>query len=112
MQLVNAAVANPAGTAVLEMHFPAPVLQVETDALFALAGADFDAHCADVPVPRYTPVLGRAGTEIRFRGPLSGARCYLALQGGFTLTPWLGSCSTDLAAVGKAGHCRPATGYH
>lgn len=98
LQLANALVANAPLEAVLEMHFPAPALRFETDTVFALAGADFDARAAGTPAPLNTPVIVRAGTELVFQRPKSGARCYLAVGGGFALEPWLGSCSTDLAA--------------
>lgn len=96
--LANALVANRPTEAVLEMHFPAPVLRFEATAMVALAGADFDAQLAGVPVPMDTPVVAMSGAELVFRRPKTGARCYLSVLGGFDLEPWLGSCSTDLAA--------------
>lgn len=98
LTLANALVANAPAEAVLEMHFPAPVLRFDADAVFALTGADFDAGAAGTPIPLNTPVMVRAGAELIFWRPKSGARCYLAVRGGFALEPWLGSCSTDLAA--------------
>lgn len=107
LQLANALVGNAPAEAVLEMHFPAPALRFETDAVFALAGADFDARAAGTPLPLNTPVIIRAGTELVFQRPKSGARCYLAVRGGFALEPWLGSCSTDLAAQAGGWQGRP-----
>src|SRR5258707_9091389 len=38
-----------------------------------------------------------------FRSPVAGARCYVAVRGGFAVTPVLGSACTDtLANVGPA----------
>lgn len=97
LAVANLLAGNDSGKAVLEMHFPAPVLRLESDALIALAGADFDARLDGKPIPVHTPVLISAGTVLEFRKPLSGARCYLAVAGGLVLEPWLGSCSTHLA---------------
>jgi len=94
----NLLAGNAAGDAVLEMHFPAPALCFESNVLFALAGADFDARLDGQQVPVHTPVLVAAGSILEFRKPLSGTRCYLAVAGGFDLEPWLGSYSTHLAA--------------
>jgi len=94
----NLLAGNPAGDAVLEMHFPAPALCFESDALFALAGANFDARLNGHFVPVHTPVLVAAGGMLEFRKPVSGARGYLAVASGFDLEPWLGSYSTHLAA--------------
>ncbi len=98
MTVANSLVGNAAGEAVLEMHFPAPEIQLETPALLALAGADFSAEVDGVSVPLHTPVLLQAGVSIKFQKKRSGARCYLAVCGGFAVSAWLGSCSTNLAA--------------
>jgi antagonist of KipI len=50
-------------------------------------------------VPRGMSWLVRAGTEVRFSGARdrsSGARCYIAVAGGFSVPPVLGSRSTYL----------------
>ncbi|MCB0530995.1 MAG: biotin-dependent carboxyltransferase family protein [Saprospiraceae bacterium] len=98
MAMANYLVGNTAGEAVLEMHFPAPEIRLDTPVLLALAGADFSAEVDGVSVPLHTPVLLQAGMSIKFQKKLVGTRCYLAIRGGFALDPWLGSCSTNLAA--------------
>ena len=97
MSVSNLLVGNKPDEAVLEMHFPAPRLRFESDAIFALAGADFDAHLAGQAIPAHTPVVAAAGAVLEFRKARSGARCYLTISGGFDLEPWLGSRSTHLA---------------
>lgn len=97
LTVANLLTGNDSGEAVLEMHFPAPALRFESDALLALVGADFDARLNGLPVPVHTPVLVAGGSVLEFQKPVSGARCYLAVAGGFDLIPWLGSCSTHLA---------------
>ncbi|MBK8966336.1 MAG: biotin-dependent carboxyltransferase family protein [Lewinellaceae bacterium] len=98
MAVANFLVGNPAGEAVLEMHFPAPEIRLDAPVLLALAGANFTARADGVSVPLHTPVLLQAGVSIKFQKAISGTRCYLAVGGGFALDTWLGSCSTNLAA--------------
>lgn len=95
--IANFLVGNPPNEAVLEMHFPAPRLTFESDALLALAGADFAARLDGRAGPLHTPIAVSTGSILEFSKPVSGARCYLAIAGGFDVTPWLGSRSTHLA---------------
>lgn len=106
MSVSNLLVGNKPDEAVLEMHFPAPGLRFGSDAIFALAGADFDAHLAGQAIPAHTPVVAAAGAVLEFRKPLSGARCYLSVSGGFEMEPWLGSRSTNLAVQAGGFHGR------
>lgn len=97
LAVANFLVGNQSNEAVLEIHFPAPRLTFESDALFALAGADFAARLDSRAVPAHTPVFASAGSILEFSKPASGVRCYLAIAGGFDVAPWLGSRSTHLA---------------
>lgn len=99
MALANMLVGNASTEAVLEMHFPAAEILLEQDVLLSLAGADFDARTNGIRIPANTAVWLKAGAILRFQNAVAGARCYLAVQGGFDLEPWLGSCSTNLAAA-------------
>lgn len=96
MRIANALVGNDPEEAVLEMHFPAAVIMFEEPVLFSLSGADFLAAIGEEEIPIGHPVLVSAGSILHFRGKQKGARVYLAIQGGFQLTPWLNSCSTHL----------------
>lgn len=100
-RLANIIAGNQREMAVMEMHFPAPALLFEEDAIFSLAGADFGAMVGEIPIPGYTPVVIRKYTALEFKGQVNGAHCYLAVHGGFALEQWLGSYSTNLKA--KAG---------
>lgn len=97
LAIANYLVGNSAEEAVLEIHFPAPEIRLDTPVLLALAGANFSAEVDGVSLPLHTPVLLQAGVSIKFQKRLSGTRCYLAVGGGFVLEHWLGSCSTNLA---------------
>lgn len=99
MQVANSLAGNKPGEAVIEMHFPAPIIRFEATVLIALSGADFDAVIDDISVPVNKPVLVPQGAILSFKKNISGCRVYLAVNGGFTIKPWLGSISTNLIAV-------------
>ncbi|HVZ24473.1 MAG TPA: biotin-dependent carboxyltransferase family protein [Sediminibacterium sp.] len=102
VRLVNALVGNKAETAALEMHFPAPEIEIVCTQLLALGGADFGAEINGLSIPLFQPLLVTAGSVIRFTKKTAGCRLYLAAQGGWILDNWLGSESTLLLA-GKGG---------
>jgi len=97
MRLVNALVGNDENEAVIEMHWPAPIIQFEKDTCFAISGADVVAYVDKVTaVPINRTVLVKAGSQLSFQRKISGARIYLAVQHGFSLKPWLNSNSTHI----------------
>jgi antagonist of KipI len=103
-QIANFLVGNTANEAVLELHFPASVFQFQTDVIIALSGADFTATINTNAVPINTPIIVAKNTVITFTKLVTGARCYLAVKGGFTIIPWLNSYSTNIKA-NSGGHC-------
>lgn len=98
MQVANALVGNKPGEAVIEMHFPASVFLFSKPATIAVAGGDFSASINSDPVPHLHPLIVCKNDVLQFHKPVSGARAYLAVAGGFALTPWLNSYSTHLKA--------------
>lgn len=96
MAVANSLTGNPVDEALLELHFPAGKYLFEAPALIALAGADFGATVNSQAVPLHKPLYVPAGATLAFEKLRTGARCYLAVRHGFSLTPWLGSCSTHL----------------
>lgn len=92
----NALAGNHPDTAVIEMHWPAPVLLLESPAYIALSGADFGATAHGVPVKPNSSIYLSGGTELRFSRRVSGARAYLCVRGGFLTPEAAGSCSTHL----------------
>jgi antagonist of KipI len=103
--VANALVCNPATAAVLELHFPASQLLFEQNSLISICGADFTPLLDGAPIPLWQPVLIRKNSILHFRKQQKGARCYIAVQGGFEASEWLGSCSTHfkLALAGFNG---------
>lgn len=103
MRIANALTGNEAHESVLEIHFPAPVLLFETDAIIAISGADFGARFnTDTPAPINRYIAVKAGTQLSFHKQIKGARVYMAVHGGFQIEQWLNSASTHpgLSSVG------------
>jgi antagonist of KipI len=101
-RLVNMLLGCDENETILEMHFPAPVLRFEEDALIALGGADLAAELNEKPIENWRPVFVQKGDVLSFPARTSGARIYLAVAGGFKTEKWLGSASANLpAGIGK-----------
>lgn len=101
-RLINILLGNDETEAVLEMHFPAPVLQFEESATVALGGADFAATLNEKTIENWRRIEVATGDVLRFTRRDFGARIYLSVRGGFQIEKWLGSRSTNLAAgIGK-----------
>ncbi|MEI6264744.1 MAG: biotin-dependent carboxyltransferase family protein [Sphingobacteriia bacterium] len=101
MQTANALVLNDISEAVLEFYFPAPVLQFNQPAFIALSGADFTAEINGIDIPINQPVFIPANAVLQFKAKKWGQVAYLSVQGGFELSEWLNSYSTNVkAAVG------------
>jgi antagonist of KipI len=82
----------------LEMSFPATVIRFHAPALIAISGADFSPKLNGRNIPVHRPVLVAADSELKFTKHVKGAWCYLTVQGGFKLSEWLGSNSTNTKA--------------
>ena len=96
LQVANALVGNDPGEAAIEMHFPASVYLFTKPTLIALSGADFSPSINGEPVPLLHPVMIGKNDLLHFQKPVSGARAYLSVRGGFALEQWMGSYSTNL----------------
>ncbi len=96
LQAANTLVGNPPGAAGLEITWTGPVLRMERDALVAVCGADFELWAGRLAVPTWYSIVLRAGSVLRFGTRRSGARAYLAVNGGIATSPYLGSQATYL----------------
>ena len=103
-QVANMLVGNNVHEAVMEIHFPGPQVLFEQNALISITGGNFTPTLNDEPLPLWQPLVIRKNTILHFPKLQQGARCYIAIHGGFCIEEWLGSYSTNL----KAG----AGGYH
>lgn len=98
VRLINILLGNDDAEAVLEMHFPAPVLKFDEPAIIVLGGADFGATLDDEPIKNWRPVSVGKNQTLKFTRKIFGNRVYLAVKGNFVINEWLGSRSTNLAA--------------
>jgi biotin-dependent carboxylase-like uncharacterized protein len=106
-RISNRLVGNDDNASVLEMTLVGGQFELGRDSMIALAGADFAATLDETPVPMYEPFRARAESILRCGSARTGARCYLAVAGGFEITPVLGSTSTHVMSgigglVGRA----------
>jgi antagonist of KipI len=98
VRLINILLGNDEAEAVLEMHFPAPDILFEADAIFALGGADFSAKINDKPIENWRSFSIKKNQFLNFTKKTLGSRAYLSVKGGFKIKKWLGSTSTNLLA--------------
>jgi biotin-dependent carboxylase-like uncharacterized protein len=102
MSLANALVGNPLGAAVIEMALVGAGFTVEADGCrIAVAGGDFPLLVNGRPAEPWAAHDLARGDRLKLGLARAGARCYLAVAGGFAIEPVLGSCSThSRSAIG------------
>ncbi len=103
LRIGNRLVGNAEGAAGLEMTLLGGTFLFPEGAVLALTGSDFGAALDDGPVSLGTPMEASPGQTLRLGPTRSGARCYLCVQGGIAVTPFLGSASTHILS-GLGGH--------
>lgn len=102
----NRLVGNASHGPVLETVGGGLALQSVGSNVVAVTGADAPLQITTRdgrrwPVPRYAAVALADGDTLSIGQPTAGARSYVAVRGGYDVTPVLGSASTDtLAHVG------------
>jgi antagonist of KipI len=106
LRVANLLVGNPETAAGLEITLLGPTLRFGADNLIALTGADLSPTINGQPVPTHRLVAVRAGTVLAFGAARAGCRAYLAVAGGLTVPPVLGSRSTYLRASLGGWHGR------
>ena len=102
LRLGNRLVANAESAAGLEMTLLGGTFLFPEGASLALTGSDFGATLDGATVDLGTSVEVRPGGTLRLGATRSGARCYLCVQGGIVVTPFLGSGSTHIL-IGLGG---------
>jgi antagonist of KipI len=96
LRLGNRLVGNDESAAGLEMMLLGGTFAFPDGAILALAGSDFGATLDDVRLDVGTSMEARPGQTLRLGPTNSGARCYLCVQGGIAVKPFLGSASTHI----------------
>jgi antagonist of KipI len=109
--IANILVGNEMNEAVIEMHFPAATIYFEKAAIIAISGADFSPFINKDIVPVNTALVVAAGSILSFTKYIKGARVYLAIQGGLSVEPWLGSNSTNSKANAGGFHGKALEKY-
>lgn len=96
LRIGNRLVGNEESVAALEMTLLGGTFRFPEGALAALTGSDFGAALDGADVPPWTSFDVKPGQTLRLGPTRSGARCYLCMQGGIAVKPFLGSASTHL----------------
>jgi biotin-dependent carboxylase-like uncharacterized protein len=96
LRLGNRLVGNPQGAAALEMTLLGGTFLFPQGAILALTGSDFGSTLDGAHLDQSSAVQVRPGQTLRVGSTRSGARCYLCVQGGIIVKPFLGSASTHL----------------
>jgi antagonist of KipI len=112
----NLLAGNAENAPALEMTLTGDEFAFERETIVVATGSDFSS-----PIALWEPVAIPAGRHLRFGPARSGARCYLAVRGGFDVPPVMGSASVhvmtgvggrplrkgDTLAIGDAAVRRP-----
>jgi antagonist of KipI len=96
--LANALVGNDRSAATLEVTLIGPEVTFEDARFVAVAGADFALMLDERRREVNTAFEVTPGSRLRFGSRASGARAYLAVEGGLAVAPILGSRSTHLVS--------------
>jgi biotin-dependent carboxylase-like uncharacterized protein len=91
----NALVGNPPSAAGLETTLTGVTLRAEADLTIAVSGAVAPVTVDGQPVAFDAPVTVPAGSVIAVGPARTGVRSYVAVAGGITVAPVLGSRATD-----------------
>jgi KipI family sensor histidine kinase inhibitor len=106
-RLANVVAGNPPDAATLEATCLGPEIRMAQHTRVALAGADLRATLDGSDVPLHTTVDCKAGSVLGFGERRSGARAYIAFDGGIAVSPVLGSRATHLRSGLGGLHGRP-----
>jgi KipI family sensor histidine kinase inhibitor len=96
LRAANLLVGNPPGAAGLEITVAGPTLRATRECIIAVGGADLGLRVNGQQLPPWMSAYVRQGWIIEFSGRRSGCRSYLAVAGGISLPPVMGSQSTYL----------------
>src|ERR1700719_387776 len=95
MRIANLLVGNPENAATLEMTLAGATLEFDEESVVALTGGECDCRIGGETAPMWQAVRVLAGKVLTCDGLKTGARLYLAFQGGLDVYPIMGSASTS-----------------
>ncbi|PZG22310.1 allophanate hydrolase [Micromonospora craterilacus] len=103
LRLANRLVGNPESAAGLEITLTGCDLRPTRATTVAVVGAEVDVRVGTRPGDTGRPLAVPGGTVLRIGPARRGLRSWLAVAGGITVTPVLGSRATDtLSGLGPA----------
>ncbi|GAB3020501.1 5-oxoprolinase subunit C family protein [Bowmanella dokdonensis] len=93
-ELANHLVGNESNTTAIEVTLGGLSLQAQTDCVVSVTGAGLPVKLNGRDSPMWRAFVVRAGESLELGQPESALRSYVAVQGGFAVTPQFGSTST------------------
>ena len=97
----NLLVGNPENAAGLEVTYSGPSFEVTSEGLIAVTGADIAFTLNNQPAAQWCAHALHPGDRVSVGGVRRGARAYICLAGGITVSELLGSRSTYM--LGRFG---------
>lgn len=97
-EVANILADNPGGEAVLECTMMGPHLQFDKAECIAITGGDLGPTLDGTPIPTYRAIAVQPGQVLRFTGPKTGCRAFIAFAGGLDIPQVMGSRSTYMKA--------------
>lgn len=98
-RFANALVGNPQAAATLEVTIVGPELEFSDRRSIAVTGAEFEMAIDGRVVAPNVTFRATAGSRLRFGRRVRGARAYIAVSGGVSVSPILGSRATHVASA-------------
>jgi len=95
-RLANALIGNAGHLASLEVTLVGPTLSFSDARTFAVVGGEFELWLDDRPVPMRTRLQATPGAVLRIGTRRTGARAYVAVEGGIDAPVVLGSRATHV----------------
>ena len=96
LRIANLLAGNEEYAPALEMTLLGAALEFEERAIIAICGASCDCKVGQNRLAANAAVELPPGSVLQCGSTTDGARCYLAIQGGFDVPPVMGSASTDI----------------
>jgi len=97
-RIANLLVGNERNAPALEMTLLGATLEFDETAIVAITGAECECKAGPNRMPLNAACELQAGAVLQCGSMVTGARCYLAVQGGFDIPLVMGSAATFVAA--------------
>lgn len=98
LQLGNYLLGNKINSPALEVTIIGPVIKFTKPAFIALTGSKFDSTIDGISCEFNRKIFIKKGQTLNIGPTLEGARCYIAIEGGFRINSFLGATTTHLSS--------------